>query len=79
MKNILKLICGFLLIAFMMSGCEDLLGDGCSECCLVTYDADWNETDRRDCAELCTDDEIDDWESQSPVTIGDNTTQAECY
>ena len=78
MKNILKLVFGFLLLTIMVSACEDLLGDECSECCLVTYDADWNEIDRRDCVELCTDDEIADYESQSPVTIGDNTTQAEC-
>jgi len=76
MKNILKLICGFLLLTFLASGCED---NGCSECCLVTYDADYNETDRKDCIELCTEDEIADYESEPEVTIGDYTTRAECY
>ena len=79
MKNILKLIFGFLLLTVMVSACEDLLGDGCSECCLVTYDEDWNETGRTDCVELCDEDEIADYESRAPVTIGGNTTQAECY
>ena len=79
MKHILKLVFGFLLLTVMVSACDGLLGDGCVECCRVTYNADGDETGRTDCIELCDENEIADYESDPPVTIGGNTTQAECY
>ena len=77
MKRIFILFLGFILIAFSLSACDLLSDDGCAECCLVTYDADYNEVSRESCVEYC-DDELTDIENQSPVTIGNNTTEYEC-
>lgn len=77
MKNILKILPVSLMLACLVSGCEDLLSDNCAECCVVTYDENHNELSRDNCVEYC-DDELADIESQSPVTIGNTTTEYDC-
>ena len=77
MKNVLKILPASLLLACLVSGCDELLSDNCAECCVVTYDENSVELSRDNCVEYC-DQELDDIESQSPVTVGNRTTQYEC-